>query len=175
MIKKSGFLAAIAIFILLFYLFVLSPGGSSEGNKAPQFETELISGEAFSLDQLEGDYVLLDFWGSWCAPCLKEAPRLVDLNNKFKSVKFSDADGFTIVSIALEKNDRNWKRTSERLGFDWKHQIVEQSKFVMMSKLAQKYSVSDIPAKFLISPDGKILMSNPSVPELDSFLVSKSL
>ena len=145
----------------------------TQGAMAPDFETKLIDGTDFKLSELKGNYVILDFWGSWCGPCRKESPKLVALYNKYKDKKFTDADNLLIVSIALEKNDDNWKVVADKMGFDWKHQVVEQSKFVRFSKLAQKYNVTDIPSKFLISPNG-VLLSQTTLEEMEALLAAKS-
>ncbi len=152
-----------------YFLFLRSPH-DKKGNKAPNFKPELISGESFELNDLRGDYVLLDFWGSWCGPCRRDNPSLVKLYDEFSEKTSADGKAFHIVTVALEKNDRSWKKAADRDGFKWKHQIVQMSKAVMLSPVAQKYSVSDIPAKFLISPDGEIIGVNQSYEELRSIL-----
>ena len=145
----------------------------TQGAMAPDIEAKLIDGTDFKLSELKGNYVILDYWGSWCGPCRHESPKLVALYNKYKSKKFTDAENLLIVSIALEKSDNNWKAFAEKMGFNWKHQIVHISKFVRFSNLAQKYSVTDLPAKFLISPKGELL-SQKTLEEMDVLLASKS-
>ncbi len=133
----------------IFYLYVKN-SGVEDGEQAPDFETTLIDGTPFKLSNLQGKYILLDFWGSWCPPCRKESPKLVTLHKKY-------SDQLTIVTVALEKDGRHWKKASEKDGFVWKNQIVDQNRFVLMSSIARKYGVTEIPAKFLISPEGKLL------------------
>lgn len=131
---------------------------------APEIETTLIDGSAFRLSDLRGNYVVLDFWGSWCGPCLAEAPQLVDLHRKF-------GDEVVFVSIAFEKNDARWRQTSERLGFSWKHQIVEVTPLLLGSPIARAYGVADIPASFIITPDGKVL-SGMDLHQIDAYLTN---
>ena len=142
-------LIAIAIIFLVSQL-AINFFGAKVGKKAPDFEVELIDGTLFKLSDLRGEYVLLDFWGSWCAPCRKANPELVKFYKKYK-------DKVTIVTIALEKSDRHWKKAAEQDSFTWKHQIVDINQLVMLSKLARAYGVTDIPAKFLINPEGELL------------------
>ncbi len=120
------------------------------GKKAPDFETTLVDGTPFKLSELQGNYVLLDFWGSWCGPCRKQNPKLVQFYNK-------NASKITLVTVALERDDTSWKKVVEKDGFNWKYQIVEQSPVVLMSEIARKYGVTAIPTKILISPKGKII------------------
>ncbi|MBL4624413.1 MAG: hypothetical protein JKY42_04650 [Flavobacteriales bacterium] len=65
-------------------------------------------------------------------------------------------DKLTIVTVALEKEYDRGKAAAEKDGFVWKHQIVEETHFVIHSGIAQHYGISEIPAKFLISPEGEL-------------------
>lgn len=160
--------------ILLFSSMALFTkcGAPKQGALAPDFETKLIDGTNFKLSDLRGNYVILDFWGSWCGPCRSESPKLVALYKKYKSKKFSDAENIYVVSVALEKNDNNWKVVAEKLGIDWKHQVVDKTKFVRFSNLASKYNVTDIPAKFLIGPKGELLPQR-TLGAMENYLVEK--
>ena len=73
------------------------------------------------------------------------------------------------VSIAFEKNDKRWQQTAERLGFSWKHQIVEISPVLLGSGIARDYGVSDIPAKFIVTPEGK-LISGMDFTQMEAYL-----
>ncbi len=161
----NKFLKYIALGVILiagvFYLYV-KYSAAEDGEVAPDFEATLVNGESFKLSNLQGKYVLLDFWGSWCPPCRKENPKLVALYKKYR-------DQLTIVTIALEKDEKHWKKASEKDGFVWKNQIVQQNRFVMLSSIARKYGVTEIPAKFLISPEGK-LIGKPSFEEIGNLL-----
>ncbi len=140
--------------------------GAEEGDLAPDFEAMLIDGTPFKLSDLKGKYVLLDFWGSWCPPCRKENSQLVKLHDKYY-------DELALVTVALEKDSLSWKKVADLDGFKWKHQIVNYNKFVMLSPVARKYGVTEIPAKFLIAPDGK-LIGRLSFKQIDSVLVAKN-
>ncbi len=140
---------------------------AQEGEQAPDFETTLVDGSSFQLSKLQGKYVLLDFWGSWCPPCRKENPKLVQLHTTYPNQ-------LTIVTVGLEKDATSWKKAAEKDGFVWKNQIVHQNKFVMLSPIARKYGVSEIPSKFLISPEGKLL-GKLSFEEIDQILANTKL
>ncbi len=161
---KRLFQYLIFVPIIAFVLFYMHTKYSeaNSGEQAPDFEATLIDGTSFRLSDLKGKYVLLDFWGSWCPPCRKENPKLVTLYEKY-------SDKLTIVTVALEKDERHWRKAAEKDGFVWKHQIVNQNKFVMLSSIARKYGVSEIPAKFLISPEG-VLIGKRSFKEVDDML-----
>lgn len=167
--KAINVILGLVVLVFVYNFFFRSPKQKA-GSVASDFTAELIDGSSFTLSDLRGKYVLIDFWGSWCGPCHRENPKLVDTYHKFKDQKFESADGFEVVSIALEKTDNNWKKAADRYGFSWKYQIVQNAKFVMLSKLAQQYNVSDIPSKFLIDPKGEIIGVNQSFTEIADIL-----
>jgi len=139
-----------------------------DGEIAPGFQAELINGDAFSLSDLNGSYVLLDFWGSWCGPCRKENPDLVKLYETFHGKSFSDAKAFEIVSVAIETNEKRWKSAIAKDNLNWPHHIVQLDRF--KGPIAKEYGVNEIPTKYLLDTKGEILMVNPSFDKLTSFL-----
>lgn len=140
----------------------------SDGEIAPGFQAELLDGKSFALSDLNGSYVLLDFWGSWCGPCRVESPDLVQLHTRYKEKTFVDAIGFEIVSVAIETNETRWKNAINKDGLNWPHHIVQLDRF--KGPIAKEYGVREIPTKYLLDTKGKILMVNPSFKELHSFL-----
>ena len=105
------------------------------------------------MSDFRGKYVLLDFWATWCGPCLGELPYLKQVQQKF-----GGRPDFVIVSLSLDKaigdlrgflkkNDLPW--TQGYLG-DWSTTSVPGA-----------YGVEGIPALFLINPEGKIIESEP--------------
>lgn len=147
---------------------------SESGEMSENFEYVRPDGQKKQLRDFEGRYVLLDFWASWCGPCIRDIPKIKKLNDEFSESSFVDAEGFTLISVALEKKEEHWKRALERYKMDWTNHALDQSVFVMTSDIASKYGVTDIPAMFLIGPDGKILLSTPSFAELRQFLADKA-
>lgn len=133
-----------------------------EGHMAPDFTAELMTGDTFSLAGLRGQYVLLDFWGSWCGPCRRENAVLVQLHERYRS------EPFTIVSIGIESSRDRWKRAIEHDQLSWKYHIVQLDNF--KSPIARKYGVRELPTKYLIDPAGEIVAVNPGMVELDEFL-----
>ena len=99
----------------------------SDGEMAPDFKTTLVDGREFSLSDLKGNYVLLDFWGTWCGPCRVEFPKLKALHQKYHDAKFSDADNFHIVGIALEREGdlKRMMSAVDKLGLDWDYHIFD--------------------------------------------------
>lgn len=142
------------------------------GTSVPNFEASLLDGSPFILDQFnENKLILLDFWGSWCGPCRKANPELVSLYNEFENAKFENADGFEIVSVAIETDEKPWKKAIQQDGLRWKNHIVQLDRF--SSPIAKLYGVHEIPTTYMINPEGKILGVNMTYDEMKKLLSSK--
>lgn len=142
------------------------------GEATPKVKATLVSGESFDLNELKGKYVLVDFWGSWCGPCLKEIPALKQIHQKYENASFQEADGLTIVSVAIERDENRWKRAIDRYDLNWKHHIADLTtsyKFIN-SPIASEFGVKQVPSKFLLNENGVIIGVNQSMKDLDTFL-----
>jgi thiol-disulfide isomerase/thioredoxin len=169
--KKLSIL--IPILIVLFYIgkyFYLKPKFKS-GDKAIDFSAKLMDGSQFNISDLKGKYVLLDFWGSWCGPCRADNPNIVALNETYNGKTFSDASGFEIVSIGVERNEASWKKAIAQDGLVWKYHILQTDNF--KSPIPMLYSVREIPTKYLLDTEGNVIFTNPSFAEISNFLNGK--
>ncbi len=160
----------IVVFALFLYNFFLMPPSFTNGTEAPNIQSELISGEEFSLEELRGNYVLIDFWGSWCGPCKREIPQLKQLYTEFNDQSFKDAEGFEVLSIALEKSEKFTRKIIKDRGLDWPYHIIDISRVVMLSSIAQDYDVKELPTKFLINPKGQIIGTDLPYEEMSKLL-----
>jgi len=161
-------IVGVALVLYLFYVL----NAKNSGDKAPLFSETLVNGSTFNLTDQNGRYTLLSFWGSWCAPCLKDNPKLVALYKKYEDRSFKTAQGFDIVSIAIEKSDKRTKALIEKYNLYWPHHIIKVSSLVLKEPLALKYGVSQLPTKILIDPKGKIV-GRLSIDEVDAYLQDK--
>jgi thiol-disulfide isomerase/thioredoxin len=139
------------------------------GTEAKEFEAKLQSGENFKLSDLRGNYVLLDFWGSWCGPCRKENRELVPLYQEMQSKAFKNAGGFEILSVGLESKKESWEKAILNDGLTWKYHIGEFERF--SGPIAKLYGIKEIPSKYFINPEGFIVLVNPSIDEVKSYLL----
>lgn len=159
-------LAVVVVGLVGYYIYHLPE--FTRGERAPDFTATLINGEEFSLTDLRGDYVLLDFWGSWCGPCRRDNPKLVELSQKYEEATFKEASGFHIVSIGIERDTASWMQAIESDNLYWKHHIIQGQRFE--SPIAELYGITWIPTKYLVGPDGLIIHSDESLSTLDDFL-----
>ena len=162
-------LAILLIGYAAYYIYKLPK--YNKGELAPDFTSTLINGETFTLSSLRGDYVLLDFWGSWCGPCRMESPSLVALNNKYSTAKSEKGSTFHMVSVAVERDPKRWKAAIQKDKLEWPYHIYEKGRF--KSAIVKDYGVKEIPTKYLIGPDRNVLMTNPTFDELNSYLSDK--
>jgi len=138
------------------------------GEVAPDFTIELIDGTTMQLSDLRGQFVLLDFWGSWCGPCRAENPQLVQLYTKYYQKK----PGLEIISIGIENNEERWKRAIKSDGLFWKYHSSDLKRF--QSEVGNLYGVKEIPTKYLISEEGKIIGVNLPFDQLDKLLNTRN-
>jgi len=121
------------------------------GNQALDFTSVSPEGKSIKLSDHFGNYLLLDFWASWCGPCRRENPSLVIAYNKYK------AKGFSIFSVSLDSNKENWVKAIEKDQLTWTH--VSDLKF-WDSAAAKMYGIRGIPSNLLLDPSGKIIAKN---------------
>ena len=141
------------------------------GAYAAEFSGTGLDGKKFMLSGMKRNYILLDFWGSWCAPCRKGHPDLVKLYRDFHGKSFTDAEGFELVSIALEQNEQIWRTAISEDSLYWPHHILAEKMF--KSSIATSYNVRQLPTKFLINPKGVIIAIDPSLDKVRKTLNAK--
>ena len=114
---------------------------------APQITLQDLNGKKFNLtDALKTGPVLLDFWATWCAPCIKALPNLIAIKDKYES------QGLTVVTVN-EDGPRNLVKV--RL-FLKKHKLDFRVLLDLNSAVMNRYRINSLPATVLIAPSGEI-------------------
>ncbi|MHB1921454.1 MAG: redoxin domain-containing protein [Chitinophagaceae bacterium] len=133
------------------------------GQLAPDFTEADTQGKPFTLSSLRGQYVLLDFWASWCGPCRAEDPKLVQAFQQFGK------KGFTVLGVSLDQAREPWLDAITSDHLDW-HQVSDLKYWD--SRVAREYGIRAIPANFLLDPQGRIIARNLRGGELDKKLAA---
>ncbi|MCH8927587.1 MAG: TlpA family protein disulfide reductase [Candidatus Marinimicrobia bacterium] len=111
----------------------------------PHFELSYLDGSHFDSKSLEGKVVFVDFWATWCGPCLFEIPSMVEMGHKYKD------DGFEIVGIAVQSGSQeDIQPTIDKLKMDY-HVLIGDDE--VMDAFGGIYG---FPTNFLITRKGKI-------------------
>ena len=117
------------------------------GKTVPDFVTNAtVNGIEFRLDSLRGKYILIDFWGTWCAPCVAEMPKVKEYQDKYKE---------ELVVLGINSGDskeRIVKFISSK-GYNWIQVMSNKGN----ENLVLKFNVTAFPTKFIIDPQGVIL------------------
>ena len=113
------------------------------GQPAPDFTLNDLDGQPVSLSQFKGKVVLLDFWASWCGPCI------ADLGTLRKIKEQVAAQPVVFLNVSLDANEAAWKQAIA------KHEI--KGVHVRSEQVAQAYNVSGIPRYYLVDPQGLIV------------------
>lgn len=138
--------------LALVLLFVVSPkGGESKvtspllGELAPELAGTTLTGESFNLDSERGQWVLVNFFATWCPPCVAEHPELVKLS------ELSATTGLSVVSVVFDDSSANVQKFFADNGGDWP--VLTNG----TGALALDYGVKGLPESFLIDPAGTVV------------------
>lgn len=125
----------------------------SKGATFIDFELPDTNGKIHKLSEYagKGNYVLVDFWASWCGPCRMEMPNVKKVYDRFHE------KGFEIVGVSLDNDKKAWTDAINKMQMTWP-QLSDLKAWKCSA--AQLYYIKSIPATLLIGPDGKIVASN---------------
>jgi len=118
------------------------------GNIAPDFVLSSIDNKPFKLYDLNNNkYIVLDFWGSWCPPCIAGIPKMKDYYGKYQSK-------MEIISIDCNEKEEAWRAAVEEYKMPWIHVINESAP---ENSVSARFAVGAYPTKILLAPDKSIV------------------
>jgi thiol-disulfide isomerase/thioredoxin len=125
---------------------------SASGAIAPEISLPTPEGDTIKLSSTRGSVVLLDFWASWCAPCRKENPNLLNVYNIYHK------RGFQIYQVSLDKTKESWIKGIQDDHLEkWIH--VSDIQY-WNSIVVPLYKIESIPCNYLLDKEGRIIASN---------------
>ncbi len=119
--------------------------------KAPDFEVRALNGDVLSLQKYRGKVILLDFWATWCRPCLVEMPNVKRVYRRYKD------QNFQIIGISLDTNRSSLRSYLRRANIPWP-QFFDRAGWE--NSVARKYGINGIPYTYLIDGQGFIRKEN---------------
>lgn len=116
------------------------------GKEAPMFSYPDPDGNNISLASFKGQYVLIDFWASWCGPCRAAFPKIKKQYELYKD------KGFTVFGVSIDEDEAAWRKAMGEEKISWP-QVLSPN----IDKTMERYMFSGIPTLYLVGPDGKIV------------------
>jgi thiol-disulfide isomerase/thioredoxin len=122
----------------------VSEPGLARQRMAPPFEATTIDGKRISLDDFQGKVVLLDFWATWCGPCVEALPHVQHIAEKFAG------QPLVVLSVSLDKDDAKWKSFVASHNMTW----LQARDGGWDGAISEQFGVRAIPHTFTIDADG---------------------
>ena len=131
------------------------------GAYAPNFKLPTLAGDSIHLYGTSATVKIIDFWASWCGPCRKENPHLIEIYNKYKD------KGLLLISVSLDTDEKSWKKAVKEDGLEW---IQACDLNGADGKAARAYRVTGIPHIFVLDGNNKIIGEKLKGKGLDELL-----
>lgn len=135
---------------------------------APEISLKSPQGITQNLSSLKGNYVLVDFWASWCLPCRRQNQKVVPVYRKLLENRYDNNSKLFLYNVSIDKDSVAWRKAITNDKLFWPHQVIDPNGWE--SDVAKQWGVTSIPANFLISPKGLIIGKNVDILDVDSII-----
>jgi len=127
------------------------------GSVAPEISMQTIDGKPFLLSEHKGEWIVLDFWASWCGDCRRDIPTMKDVytQNRF---------AVTFVGVSFDHNRDAWEQCVKTNDMQWTH--ISELKKWKETQVNQDYRIQWVPTYYLIDPDGRIAFRTVMIDKL---------
>ena len=150
------------LLITLVIVFNFEFEGQSQTSVAAHFNLKNPSGKELSLEDFKGKIIYLDFWASWCGPCIKSMPKIKQLYEKYGA-----HPQFEIVGISIDFERKDWEKALNRLNLPWVNLHVTKD---LYAEIRKAYRLETIPKTYLIDKSGKIIGESLSLARVEEVL-----
>ena len=140
-----GLVALMAVVLVWVVYGTLEPPVVNAGDKAPNFSVLTDRGRTITLEDFGGKLLVLNFWASWCAPCVQEAPSLNAFQRQFAG------KGVVVLGVSIDTNEKQYKRFLDNfhINFDTARDPD--------ATISSRYGTFEIPETYIIDSSGKVV------------------
>lgn len=118
------------------------------GRAVPPVAGTTLDGETYDIDRLRGNWVVVNFFATWCTPCIVEHPELV----RFSEEHAAAGDGVSVVSVAYDDDAASIEKFFAERGGDWPVLVGEG-----VGRIALDFGVTGVPESYLVAPNGQVV------------------
>ncbi len=130
------------------------------GDTAPNFSITTTAGETLGPKNFGGKVLVLNYWASWCAPCVEEAPSLNEFAKTFKD------QGVVVLGVSVDRNDQQFENFVKRF------KVLYPTARDPQQNLSYRYGTYKIPESYIIDRNGKVVRKYAGLPERDGQAIS---
>jgi len=140
-----GAIALLAIALIWVVIPTLEPRVINAGDTAPDFSITTDTGKTVTRDTFGGKLLVLNFWATWCAPCIEEIPTLDAFQRQFAK------QGVVVLGVSIDRNEKVYRRFLDRA------QVSFQTARDPEANISASYGTFQVPETYLIDRSGKVI------------------